>query len=55
MDKYGVTIEEDSDKTKTAAATQHCPDCGAELEKGGVPKCPNCGTRPFEKRPNKEK
>lgn len=48
MEKYGV--EEEDDGTKLAA--NGCPDCGAPPEKlrysGGIVRCPNCGTKPFE-------
>lgn len=51
MEKFGVLIEED-DKSKTATDRKSCPSCGCQLrslEHTGVPLCPNCGTKPFEK------
>lgn len=62
MEKYNVVI--DDEKTKTASTSKTCPDCGRELPGQGPNKngdvlppwfCSNCGTKPFEKRPNKEK
>ena len=50
MDKYGV-VTKDDDLTKTAAKKGTCPQCGADLDpKANVPKCPKCGTAPFESR-----
>jgi len=47
MEKYGV----ETTLTKSAGeSTDHrCPDCDSKLlKKGSVPRCPRCGTRPFE-------
>jgi hypothetical protein len=55
MDKYGVETEK---QDKTAGDKSKCPDCDKELEdpnKTGVPLCPEHGTKPFEKKPEKEK
>ena len=55
MDKYGVETEK---QDKTAGDKPKCPDCGKDLEdpdKTGVPICPNDGSKPFEKKPEKEK
>jgi uncharacterized Zn finger protein (UPF0148 family) len=52
MEKLGVVL--DDEKTKTASRDEHCPECGAPLyprKTGDIPQCPNCGTKPFEKRP----
>lgn len=53
MEKYAVVL--DDDKSKTAGAGSSCPDCGIKLEQTNPPKCSKCGTKPFEKRPTKEK
>lgn len=48
MNKYGVVIEESSDKT--AGDKSKCPWCGRDLVKNtNVPTCPDHGTKPFEK------
>lgn len=50
MEKYGVKVDET--KQKTASTQKTCPACGSQLVPEGttnVPKCPKCGTRPFEK------
>jgi hypothetical protein len=48
MEKLGVVL--DDEKTKTAEKTGQikCPRCGADAPDCH---CPNCGTEPFEKRP----
>jgi predicted RNA-binding Zn-ribbon protein involved in translation (DUF1610 family) len=60
MDKYAVVI--DDEKVKTSSIERRCPKCGKDLSDqpnghGGdfIPPfyCPNCGTEPFEKRPEK--
>jgi hypothetical protein len=52
MEKLGVQV--DDNKTKTASEKKTCPECGAELLKdSNVPQCPNCGTKPFEKKKEK--
>lgn len=49
MEKYGV--EQDQSTGKTAAKAGTCPQCGQQLDAdSAVPKCPKCGTKPFEKR-----
>lgn len=51
MDKYGV------DTTKVSedlTVTPRCRDCGSKLEaSSNVPKCPRCGTKPFETPPTR--
>ncbi len=50
MDKYAVDESGDKDVLEKAAS-DGCPDCGAAIQKhGNVAICPNCGTRPFEKK-----
>ena len=48
MEKLGVVL--DDEKSKTASAGKGCPSCGSQLEKSDYPKCPRCGTAPFEKK-----
>lgn len=50
MDKYGVdTAKED----KTADIDSKCPECGKPVEVDGeVLRCPDHGTKPFEKKPD---
>jgi len=48
MEKYGVQIDEK--KEKTAGTKKTCPKCGAVLDSVFPPKCPACGTEPFEKK-----
>lgn len=54
MEKYGVQEEVPKKDDKTANSNPEvCPDCNAILDNlstTGVLKCPQCGTRPFEKR-----
>ena len=57
MEKYGVEI--DQEKAKTASTENRCPQCGKVLvtrgKDGDVSPtwyCPNCGTKPWEKRPS---
>lgn len=47
MEKLGVVL--DDDKTKTATKGKNCPKCGRKVD---GPYCDNCGTEPFEKRPD---
>ena len=52
MEKYGVVTDR-PDGEKTAAVKLTCPKCGRCVEdilSGGVMKCPECGTEPFEKK-----
>lgn len=46
MEKYGVELK--SEAALLAQVTGECPDCKAKLESTNPPKCPNCGTKPFE-------
>lgn len=63
MDKFAVVL--DDEKIKTASIEKKCPECGRELplaqfkdNPSNVSRawyCTNCGTRPFEKRPEPTK
>lgn len=47
-EKLGV-VEDNEDAVKTATSERRCPDCGEKLDaNANVPKCPRCGTKPFE-------
>lgn len=48
MNKYGVVL--DRNKVMTAKLTGLCPDCNTDLESKDPPKCPRCGTKPFEEK-----
>lgn len=50
MEKYGVQLDSDGIKTsEDLTVTPRCKDCDSKLETiANVPKCPRCGTRPFE-------
>ena len=50
MEKRGVVT--DDEKTKTAEQDKKCPKCGATLNEHSY--CSNCGTEPFEKKPDGE-
>ena len=51
MEKYGVEVEPEDTKEKVGSTEKTCPDCGKELDKkANVPKCPEHGTKPFEKK-----
>lgn len=50
MEKYAVVLDEE--KTKTAGQGRSCPGCGAQISGAH---CPNCGTKPFEKRQERGK
>lgn len=49
MEKYAVML--DQEKIKTAGShSPRCSQCGSALEPiSNVSKCPQCGTKPFEK------
>lgn len=50
MEKYAVEIDK-SENTKTASGVWYCRNCGRRVDpEANVPKCPFCGTEPFEKR-----
>lgn len=53
MDKFAVVLEEPNIKTASKSG-QPCPECGsAKVNYNGLtPHCPECGTRPWEKRPD---
>jgi rubrerythrin len=46
MEKYSV--ETKSEAALLAQVTGECPDCKSKLETTKPPKCPSCGTKPFE-------
>lgn len=50
MEKYGVQLDPEGVKTsEDLMVTQKCGSCGSTLEPtANVPKCPRCGTKPFE-------
>lgn len=50
MEKYGVQLDSESIKTsEDLSVTPKCAACGSQLETtANVPKCPRCGTKPFE-------
>ena len=46
MDKYSVNTERDMTKHGSEG---ECPSCGSALnQQSNPPKCPKCGTEPFE-------
>jgi hypothetical protein len=49
-EKYGVDVGADGTKTSEELEVRvKCARCGAPLEEtANVPKCPSCGTLPFE-------
>ncbi len=50
MHKYAVDEGQDNE-TLEKAASHGCPQCGATIERhGDVAVCPNCGTKPFERK-----
>lgn len=53
MDKLGVVFEEETIKTAAQKKVPSCPKCGEEKVEYNqlLFWCPNCGTEPFEKRP----
>ena len=54
MDKYAVDIEPEQVKTSEEKlnVVPRCVTCGAPLEiNTNVPKCPRCGTAPYEPKP----
>lgn len=53
MDKFGVEEEETAPDKTAAEQPKQCPACDAPLrpiEETGVLICPNCGSKPFEKK-----
>ncbi len=53
MEKLNVEVDQDEAKKASAEAAGKCPRCGAKLlpaEDANVPRCPSCGTEPFESR-----
>lgn len=52
MEKLGVDVDEELSKQASDDPKGVCPKCGSKLlpaEGVNVPKCPKCGTEPFEK------
>lgn len=55
MEKYGVDVDAEipaTEKRAEPAPRVACPKCTAPLEARegvNVPKCPKCGTEPFER------
>lgn len=53
MEKYGVSEDSTLEKEAKQGDQPRCPTCDAVLRdeaKTGVLLCPNCGSRPFERR-----
>ncbi len=50
MDKYGVQY--DDEKVKAASQSKTCPQCGKPLDPTTPRFCKDCGTEPWEKRPD---
>lgn len=50
MEKYGVQLDSESVKvSEDLTVAAKCGACGSALEPiSNVPKCPRCGTKPFE-------
>lgn len=51
MDKLGVLTDEQLSKEASGEPCRNCPCCGSPLLPGNesnVPRCPSCGTQPFE-------
>jgi predicted RNA-binding Zn-ribbon protein involved in translation (DUF1610 family) len=50
MEKYGVQLDPEGVKvSEDLTVTPKCGACGSPLEPtANVPKCPRCGTKPFE-------
>lgn len=52
MDKYAVEVDPAAVKTASQGKEPTCPTCGGQLTAGAnVPRCPRCGTKPFEVKP----
>lgn len=53
MEKLGVKTDEQLSKEASGEARKACPRCGSSLlpqDETNVPRCPKCGTEPFEER-----
>lgn len=51
MEKYGVDLDREQVKVseERTRVNARCAACGTSLETtANVPKCPRCGTKPFE-------
>lgn len=52
MEKYGVDVTDTAKVSEDLTVTPRCGACGSRLESSSnVPKCPRCGTQPFESPP----
>lgn len=53
MEKYGVDLDPEQPKTAEELRVRpRCASCGVALEvNANVPKCPRCGTEPYEPKP----
>jgi len=55
MDKYAVATDEEKTKTAHLLHKDLCPNCEQPLEEeSAIPKCPKCGTEPFERKNGQE-
>ena len=51
MEKYAVEVDKEQTKTATKGGIWYCTSCGTRVDpNSNVPKCPSCGTEPFEKK-----
>ena len=49
MEKYGVDTTDTVKVSEDLSVTPRCRTCGSKLEStANVPKCPRCGTEPYE-------
>jgi len=55
MEKYSVVTDDELTKEGQEGAAK-CPSCGSDQVDytGNVPVCPNCGTEPWERKPEPE-
>lgn len=53
MEKFGVDTDGETAKEASGTPRKTCPRCGGPLlpaDDSNVPRCPDCGTEPFEPR-----
>jgi len=53
MEKLGVDVDTTLSKEASGEARTTCPKCGKALlpvDENNVPRCPDCGTAPFEEK-----